>query len=93
MTLLNLDEVFLSCSMQYDHRSPEVRQKTDPDSEVVPPGEKTPGKSPNLEGFNETVYILGSHRDGDTYKLNGFNQEESDGIPSHRDVPDTRNYM
>ena len=49
-------------------------------------------RSPNLEGFNETAYITTSHRDSDSYKLNAFNQEESDKLASDRTVPDTRNY-
>ncbi len=55
-------------------------------------GKKVPGASPNLEGFNETAYILGSPKDSDTYKLNAFNQAESDKIASDRSIPDTRNY-
>lgn len=50
-------------------------------------------KSPNLEGFNETEYIIAAHHDSDSYKLNGFNQEESDKLLSNRAVPDTRNYQ
>lgn len=51
-------------------------------------------KSPNLAGFNESAYILGSIKDGkDAYRYNAFNQEESDKLPSDRTVPDTRNYM
>ena len=47
--------------------------------------------SPNLLGFNETAYILGDGRDSrDVYKRNGFNQVESDKLPSDRSVPDTR---
>ena len=50
-------------------------------------------RSPNLEGFNETDYISKAHHDNnDAYKLNGFNQGESDKLKSDRTVPDTRNY-
>lgn len=50
-------------------------------------------KSPNLQGFNETAYILGAVRDkADAYKYNAFNQQESDNIASDRSVPDTRHY-
>lgn len=51
------------------------------------------GRSPNLVGFNETMYISTGHKDRDSYKLNAFNQEESDNLPSDRSVPDTRNYQ
>lgn len=51
------------------------------------------GRSPNLAGFNDTEYISKGHRDKDSYKLNAFNQEESDKLPSDRGVPDTRNYQ
>lgn len=54
---------------------------------------KGQSRSPNLEGFNETEYIQTGHRDSDSYKLNAFNQEESDRLPSDRSVPDTRNYQ
>lgn len=55
---------------------------------------KLPKKhSPNLEGFNETEYIVTGHRDGDSYKLNAFNQLESDKLKSDRAVPDTRNHQ
>ena len=50
-------------------------------------------KSPNLQGFNETAYILGDMRDRvDAYKYNAFNQEESDKVASDRSVPGTRHY-
>ena len=49
--------------------------------------------SPNLEGFNETAYVTGSLHDRDAYKLNAFNQEESDKLPSDRSIPDTRHRM
>lgn len=49
-------------------------------------------KSPNLEGFNATNYIATGHKDTDSYKLNAFNQAESDKLLSDRTVPDTRNY-
>lgn len=52
-----------------------------------------PGRSPNLEGFNETEYIRLGHRVTDTYKLNAFNQEESDRLASGRSIPDTRNHQ
>ena len=48
--------------------------------------------SPNLVDFNETQYILSSHKNSDAYKLNAFNQAESDKLPSDRAIPDTRNY-
>lgn len=51
------------------------------------------GRSPNLEGFNETFYISTGHKDKDSYKLNAFNQEESDKLASDRKIPDTRNYQ
>ncbi len=88
-------------SAQYDHRSPEGRLIKSSDGDeggnAVPPGEHTPGKkatakSPNLEGFNETAYILGSPKNQDTYRLNAFNQAESDKLNSARMIPDTRNY-
>ncbi len=50
-------------------------------------------RSPNLEGFNETEYISQAHRDSDAYKLNGFNQGESDRLKNDRTVPDTRNHQ
>ncbi len=50
------------------------------------------GMLPNLEGFNQTDYIRTGHRDSNSYKLNAFNQEESDKLPSDRSIPDTRNY-
>lgn len=50
-------------------------------------------KSPNLEGFNETEYVLTSRRDQDSYKLNAFNQAESDRLASDRSIPDTRHYQ
>lgn len=49
--------------------------------------------SPNLEGFNATEYIATGHKDSDSYKLNAFNQLESDKLSSDRAVPDTRNYQ
>ena len=48
--------------------------------------------SPNLIGFNETKYLQSSHKNSDAYKLNAFNQVESDRLHSDRLVPDTRNY-
>lgn len=55
---------------------------------------KQPKKhSPNLEGFNETYYIATGHKDTDSYKLNAFNQAESDKLKSGRKIPDTRNYQ
>ena len=51
------------------------------------------GRSPNLEGFNETLYISTGHKDKDSYKLNAFNQAESDRLESDRRIPDTRNYQ
>ena len=57
-------------------------------------GTRVAAKSPNLAGFNETAYILGSIKDAkDAYKYNAFNQEESDKLLSDRTVPDTRNYL
>lgn len=50
-------------------------------------------KSPNLEGFNESRYITSAHKDRDAYKLNAFNQEESDKLSSDRGIPDTRHYQ
>ena len=55
---------------------------------------KMPKKdSPNLAGFNATEYIATGHVDTDSYKLNAFNQAESDKLQSDRAVPDTRNYQ
>ena len=48
-------------------------------------------RSPNLVGFNETLYLLTASRDADAYKKNAFNQEESDKLPSDRSIPDSRN--
>ncbi|CAI8012813.1 Polypeptide N-acetylgalactosaminyltransferase 2 [Geodia barretti] len=48
--------------------------------------------SPNLIGFNETKYLRSSHKNSDAYKLNAFNQVESDKLHSDRLIPDTRNY-
>lgn len=47
-------------------------------------------RSPNLEGFNETHYLLTAPRDSDAYKKNAFNQEASDKLPSDRAIPDSR---
>lgn len=52
----------------------------------------TKKQSPNLLGFNETEYIAKGHKDRDAYKLNAFNQAESDKLKSDRAIPDTRNY-
>ena len=85
--------------LQYDHRPPDKKnslphlEDNDNIAVVVKPNEKLSAKSPNLEGFNETTYILTSGRDGDAYKRNAFNQEESDKLPSDRSVPDTRHFM
>lgn len=49
-------------------------------------------RSPNLEGFNETLYITSGRRHTDSYKLNAFNQAESDKLKSDRNVPDSRHY-
>lgn len=48
--------------------------------------------SPNLVDFNETKYLQSSHKNADAYKLNAFNQIESDKLHSDRHIPDTRNY-
>ena len=48
--------------------------------------------SPNLIDFNETKYLVSSHKNADAYKLNAFNQVESDKLHSDRLIPDTRNY-
>ena len=54
---------------------------------------KQPG-TPNVAGFNETAYILGSKKiAGDAYKSNAFNQAASDGLANNRPVPDTRHYL
>lgn len=50
--------------------------------------------TPNVAGFNETAYILGSKKSaGDAYKFNAFNQLASDGLANNRPVPDTRHYL
>ena len=82
---------------QYDHRPPNKKltshaERNDyhyikQDIEAV--NQKL---SPNLIGFNETQYLLSSHKNDDAYKLNAFNQAESDRLASDRPIPDTRNY-
>jgi hypothetical protein len=96
----------LLVSLQYDHRKPDSKVVRTPHKEPLrvaaaavekPAGEGplkvAKGRSPNLEGFNETAYIITGHRDKDSYKLNAFNQAESDLLASDRGVPDTRNYQ
>ena len=96
-----------SSHMQYDHRRPETKDVDGENSQVEDPvnrvddrallnwkhdSEGVKHKSPNLEGFNETLYISSAHKDQDSYKLNAFNQEESDKLRSDRAVPDSRNH-
>ena len=92
------------CTFQYDHRPLDQKLRSHRVSNVELEGENAPkpdkskerelaAKSPNLQGFNETAYILGDMRDrADAYKYNAFNQEESDKVASDRSVPDTRHY-
>ena len=69
---------------QYDHRSLHEKHS----DQKFPAIAK---QNPNTMRFNETAYILGSARDSDdAYKMNAFNQVESDKLPSNRKVPDTR---
>lgn len=82
--------------LQYDHRPPDKKLHEEPihydnipDNQL---GKPKPLVSPNLIGFNETQYLLASHKNSDSYKLNAFNQMESDKLASDRPVPDTRNY-
>ncbi len=49
-------------------------------------------RSPNLEGFNETEYIKSARKDKDSYRLNAFNQAESDKLHSDRSIPDSRHH-
>ena len=55
-------------------------------------GEEPNKRSPNLEGFNESLYIGLARKDKDSYKLNAFNQAESDKLRSDRAIPDSRHY-
>ena len=43
--------------------------------------------------FDEAGYVAGGFKDSDPYVRNRFNQAASDGLPSNRPVPDTRNAM
>ena len=86
--------IICHCLCQYDHRSgSSVNERgnkiNDPASQQ---GDQMKGRSPNLEGFNETAYIHAVQRDPDAYRRNAFNQEESDKLHSDRSVPDTRHY-
>jgi len=90
---------------QYDHRRAEVRiegagnhaaenmaDKNKGSVVAVSKGEGSNRRSPNLEGFNESLYIRTARKDQDTYKLNAFNQAESDRLHSDRAIPDSRHY-
>ena len=88
-------------SIQYDHRKVEHHKTLDKnslDSPNLPNGAQVPNKkqpgTPNIAGFNETAYILGSKKiTGDAYKWNAFNQAASDGLANNRPIPDTRHYL
>ena len=92
-----IDSLFFLCTCKYDHRSPDQSQILKPkpspnehqEPAVIKKNEKN--RSPNLVGFNETLYLLTAPRDADAYKKNAFNQEESDKLPSDRLIPDSRN--
>lgn len=88
--------LLLTLPLQYDHRPPDKKLQEEPiHYDNIPdnqPGKPKPLVSPNLIGFNETQYLLASHKNSDSYKLNAFNQMESDKLASDRPVPDTRNY-
>lgn len=91
--------IVVSTNTQYDHRPPDRKLDDGKSSDDVlgsrPQREnsgKQGGNSPNLEGFNETEYILAVKRDADSYKHNAFNQEASDKLRSDRSLPDTRHY-
>ncbi|KAH0552194.1 hypothetical protein KQX54_006889 [Cotesia glomerata] len=59
-------------------------------SEILPP--PTPDPRVTWNYFDEQGYVSrGGLRAGeDPYARNKFNQEASDGLPSNRDIPDTR---
>ena len=86
--------LYCYCLCQYDHRSGNSINERSNRINHSPSqqGDQKRGKSPNLEGFNETAYIHAVRRDPDAYKRNAFNQEESDKLHSDRSVPDTRHY-
>lgn len=102
--MVHLSDSPFASTFQYDHRSLDQRLRSHRVNNVELEGENAPkpekskegelaAKSPNLQGFNETAYILGDMRDRvDAYKYNAFNQEESDKVASDRSVPDTRHY-
>ena len=90
--------------LQYDHRVKVVKDRPveisekkasnkNYDQSLINWDKNSPRKSPNLEGFNDTAYIITGRRDKDSYKLNSFNQEESDKLHSDRTIPDTRHYQ
>lgn len=92
---LHVHDAIHPYSCQYDHRSGSSvneRSINRINHSASQQGDQKKGRSPNLEGFNETAYIHGVQRDPDAYRRNAFNQEESDKLHSDRSVPDTRHY-